>query len=132
VWANIKFYEDSCKTISKKEDSFLMKVFNSVENNLLFALLDAGNEENGFYTWTWLCKTNAILVTIKTVNIDVFLSRNKTKNFLGILVNQQIAVRDFEFNKIFKNVEKIENFEDGIERYIIDGSTDRQEWNKNL
>ncbi|MDR2409216.1 MAG: hypothetical protein LBE13_14030 [Bacteroidales bacterium] len=109
-----------------------MKVFNSVENNLLFALLDAGNEENGFYTWTWLCKTNAILVTIKTVNIDVFLSRNKTKNFLGILVNQQIAVRDFEFNKIFKNVEKIENFEDGIERYIIDGSTDRQEWNKNL
>ncbi|MDR1554776.1 MAG: hypothetical protein LBS39_01970 [Campylobacteraceae bacterium] len=126
IWMDVKFYENSCKTLSKEENSFLMKIFNSVENNLFFALLDAGSEENGFHAWIWSCKTNGILVAIKTSNINSFLLRDDIKDFLGTLPNQQITTRNFEFNEIFKNAEKIENFEENFERYIIHGNTSKQ------
>jgi hypothetical protein len=122
VWADIKFYEDSCKVVSKEEDSFLVKIFNSTENNPFFAIFDASSEENGFYTWIWSCKTDAILITIKTNPVNTFLASDSTKEFLKLLENKQVIARDFEFGQIMKNAQKIPTIYDNIEQYSIYGN----------
>jgi hypothetical protein len=122
IWADIKFYEDSCKVVDKEEDIFLIKIFNSTENNPLFALLDAGNEENGFYTWIWLCKTDAILVTIKTNSINTFLASDNIEKFLKLLGNKQVITRDFEFGQTMKDAKKMPTIYNNIEQYAIYGN----------
>jgi hypothetical protein len=143
VWINVALKQNSCKPFDNQQDSFVRKIARNYDNplTLVFGL---GKGSNGIHTWYWSCPIKEFIVNEKSASLDEFIYSAKTskmmepigRNFVYMLIPQiyrefpkhlfeKITVKNFKFGEMFKNAKKIENSEDGIERYVIDGSADK-------
>jgi hypothetical protein len=114
IWFEIDLAENSCRFADEWLNIFWFKVIYDIGNNF--------NDE--FDTLEWLCPIKSIIINVKKGSIDDFAAQIDQKDFPEKLL-ERIVVRGFEFGGMFKNAKKMENSEDGIERYIIDGSADK-------
>jgi hypothetical protein len=118
VWVDIEIADDSCKF--ENEQWFLFDILDVVATP---SKIFYGNDED---TWYWDCPIKSIIINIKTKPIDNLLDEIASSPF-SLKDFENITTRNFKFGNMFKNAKKIENLEDGVERYIIDGSTNKSE-----
>jgi hypothetical protein len=117
VWVDVEIADNSCKFRNEKQ--FLFEILDVITAPSTF-LYD--NDEE---TWYWNCPIKSITVNIKTKSKEDFLSEITSNPFYANKFDN-VVVRNFEFGALLKQAKKIENLEDGTERYIIDGSTHKQ------
>jgi hypothetical protein len=116
IWFEIVLVENSCRFADELRNKFLFQVMHDIATNF----------SDDFKTLRWICPIKVIIVNVKKSSIDDFTLQMNQEDFSKEL-SKQVSTRNFEFGNMFKNAKKIESLEDGVERYIIDGSTNKSE-----